>query len=94
MPRYVAFLRAINTPPRWVKMELLRASFTEAGYTNVATYIASGNVIFEASSEPNVGHIEGIVEAACSFYSEVFLRTSADIRSVLERVPWPDHAMR
>lgn len=90
MSRYVAFLRAINTPPRWVKMERLRASFTEAGYANVATYIASGNVIFEASSKPNVDHIESIVEAACGFYSEVFLRNSVEIRSVLERVPWPD----
>ena len=54
MTRYVAFLRSINTPPRHVKMARLRGTFIRLGFENVATYIASGNVIFDTGdpSEP------------------------------------------
>ena len=45
--RSIAFLRAINVGGHTVKMDRLRTLFEELGYANVATYIASGNVIFE-----------------------------------------------
>lgn len=44
-----AFLRAINVGGRVVKMADLKKVFGALGFTNVETYIASGNVIFEAS---------------------------------------------
>src|SRR5688500_16561879 len=47
--RQVALLRAINVGGRSiVKMADVQAAFTKAGCTNVSTYIASGNVIFDA----------------------------------------------
>jgi uncharacterized protein (DUF1697 family) len=51
MPRYVAFLRAINVGGHIVKMERLRAEFEALGFTDVETFIASGNVLFTASSK-------------------------------------------
>jgi len=49
--RYVALLRGINVGGnKLIKMELLAAAFTAAGFRKVKTYIASGNVIFESSS--------------------------------------------
>ena len=50
--RYVALLRAINTPPRHVKMPRLRAVFEDLGFENIATVIASGNVVFD--TEPRL----------------------------------------
>jgi uncharacterized protein (DUF1697 family) len=50
MPRYVAFLRAINVGGRTVTMERLRALFSDIGFSNVETFIASGNVIFDSKS--------------------------------------------
>lgn len=44
--RLVAFLRAINVGGHVVKMDRLRALFEGMGFSNVATFIASGNVIF------------------------------------------------
>ena len=44
MPRFVAFLRAVNVRPRWVKMGELREHLTAAGYADVETHIQSGNV--------------------------------------------------
>ena len=46
--RYVAFLRAVNVGGRRVSMDRLRAAFQELGFEGVSTYIASGNVVFEA----------------------------------------------
>ena len=51
MPRYVAFLRAINVGGHTVKMEDLRRLFETMGFANVETFIASGNVIFESKSK-------------------------------------------
>ena len=44
----VAFLRAVNVGGRSiVKMDALRDAFAAAGCANVATFIASGNIIFD-----------------------------------------------
>jgi uncharacterized protein (DUF1697 family) len=51
---YVALLRGINVGGNnLIRMVALKASFERAGFRNVATYIQSGNVVFE--SEDNDG---------------------------------------
>ncbi len=88
--RYVAFLRAINTGNRRIKMVDLRRVFCDVGFENVATHLASGNVIFDCPSPPLPGDLGQIVEQGVGFHSQVFLRTAGEVRSVLERVPWTD----
>jgi uncharacterized protein (DUF1697 family) len=46
MPRYAAFLRGVS--PINAKMPRLRAAFESAGFADVKTVIASGNVVFTA----------------------------------------------
>jgi uncharacterized protein (DUF1697 family) len=46
MPKYVAFLRAINVGGHTVKMDHLRRLFEALGFTNVETFIASSDVVF------------------------------------------------
>jgi uncharacterized protein (DUF1697 family) len=46
MPRYVAFLRAVG--PMNADMAELRRCFEGAGFTNVKTVRASGNIAFDA----------------------------------------------
>jgi uncharacterized protein (DUF1697 family) len=49
MPSYVAMLRGINVSgSKPIKMEALRASFEALGFTNVRSYVQSGNVVFAA----------------------------------------------
>lgn len=60
MPRSVAFLRAINVGGRVVKMDQLRKIFGTLGVSNVETFIASGNVIFESGRPP--ASLEGLIE--------------------------------
>jgi uncharacterized protein (DUF1697 family) len=51
MPKFIAFLRAINVGGHVVKMDQLRQFFEAMGFANVETFIASGNVIFESKSK-------------------------------------------
>jgi uncharacterized protein (DUF1697 family) len=46
--RYVAFLGGVNVGGHRVTMERVRAEFADLGYTDISTFIASGNVIFTA----------------------------------------------
>jgi uncharacterized protein (DUF1697 family) len=51
MPRFIAFLRAINVGGHNVTMEKLRREFESLGCQKVETFIASGNVIFTSASK-------------------------------------------
>ncbi|HKA17271.1 MAG TPA: DUF1697 domain-containing protein [Blastocatellia bacterium] len=52
MPRYFAFLRAINLGGyHKVKMPYLKKLFESLGFSNVETFIASGNVIYSTPSK-------------------------------------------
>ena len=57
MPSYVAFLRAINLGPnRKFPKEAIRACVESCGFTDVATYINTGNVFLRTSmrSRPRI----------------------------------------
>jgi uncharacterized protein (DUF1697 family) len=63
MSRYVAFLRGINVGGKnSVPMVRLRAVLEELGFADVATYIASGNVILD--SERSAGETGALIEEA------------------------------
>jgi uncharacterized protein (DUF1697 family) len=92
MARYVALLRGINVGGKnAVPMPALRASFEDAGFGNVTTYIQSGNVVFDApSSSPAelTRRIEGIIRKAFAHYdASVVLRTRSQMRSVVDKAP-------
>jgi uncharacterized protein (DUF1697 family) len=52
MTRYVAFLRGVNVGGVNLKMAEVAKAFEDAGFTNVRTVLASGNVLFD--SDENV----------------------------------------
>jgi uncharacterized protein (DUF1697 family) len=90
MTRYAVFLRAINTGRRRLKMADLAAAYREAGYRDVSTYIASGNVVLSSPALPEAPALSKVVVDAFGFESEAFVRTGADLSSVVARNPWPD----
>ncbi|MES3002231.1 MAG: DUF1697 domain-containing protein [Pseudomonadota bacterium] len=61
MPRYVAFLRGVS--PLNAKMPELKACFEAAGFTNVKTVLASGNVVFDSRTAKDAA-LEKKIEAA------------------------------
>jgi uncharacterized protein (DUF1697 family) len=50
MTKFVAFLRGVNVAGVNLKMADVAAAFTEAGFTDVRTILASGNVLLESSA--------------------------------------------
>ena len=85
MPKYVAFLRAINVGGHVVKMDVLKAEFTRLGFSNVETFIASGNVIFESRSKDVRSmeqKIERALEKKLGYEVATFIRTIDDVAAI------------
>jgi len=84
---YVAFLRGINVSgQKIIKMEDLRKSLTEAYFSNVKTYIQSGNIIFDAIDEDSrqlILKIEHVIENSFGFHTDVILRKISEIESLI-----------
>ncbi|HEX4947520.1 MAG TPA: DUF1697 domain-containing protein [Blastocatellia bacterium] len=96
MPRFIAFLRAINVGGHNVKMETLRALFVELGFTNVETFIASGNVIFETNARNSKlleEQIAAHLKASLGYEVATFVRTDAEVQAVANYQPFPAAAI-
>ncbi len=93
MTRYIAFLLAINVGGHTVKMEHLRALFAAMGFTNVETFIASGNVIFDAPTTDTAAlerTIEKELEAALGYRVDTFIRTPAELSAIAAQWPFAE----
>jgi uncharacterized protein (DUF1697 family) len=94
MHTFIAFLRALNVGGRTVKMDRLRAHFTELGLADVATFIASGNVIFRAArmQDSEVAaleqRIEAHLEARLGFRTEAFIRSAPELGCIAAHRPF------
>jgi len=91
MPRYVAFLRAINVGGHTVKMDDLRRQFEKLGFTGVQTFIASGNVIFTSPSTDGKAlerRIEERLEKALGYAVRTFVRSESEVAKVAGYAPF------
>jgi uncharacterized protein (DUF1697 family) len=90
-PRWIAFLRAINVGGHTVKMERLRALFAELEFSNVETFIASGNVIFDAPSvdmQALEKQIEGHLKRSLGYEVATFIRSAAELAAIAGYLPF------
>ncbi len=93
MNRYVAFLRGMNLGRRRIKNPELCVAFEHIGFTNVAAYLASGNVIFDAEEAgPDVvaGSIEDGLRASLGYEVPTFLRSADEVRAIAGYAPFAD----
>lgn len=84
MNRYVAFLRGMNLGGRRITNEALRSHFETLGCEDVATFRASGNVIFARDGRPaqlTSRLEEGLVEAL-GYEVPVFLRSAKELLAI------------
>ena len=91
MSRYVAFLRGMNLGRRRIKNPELCAAFEDIGFTNVAAYLASGNVIFDADvSDPDAvaASIETGLRDSLGYEVPTFLRMSEEVRVIATSRPF------
>lgn len=91
MSRFVAFLRAINVGGHTIKMDHLRQLFQSLGFSNVETFIASGNVVFETTSK-NARVLEKKIEKrlreALGYEVATLIRTDAELADIANYKPF------
>lgn len=95
--RYVAFLRGMNLGNRRITNEELRRHFGEMGFAEVATFRASGNVIFAAPEREGEEDLARRVEAELGerlgYEVPVFLRSGEEVAAVAAREPFGAEAV-
>ena len=91
MPRYFAFLRAINVGGHTVTNDELKKLFAGAGVKGAETFIASGNVSFEGTGKAPAleKKIEAHFEKKLGYEVKTFLRTRAELEEVAATKPFP-----
>ena len=92
MTKHIAFLRAINVSGHTVKMDRLRKIFEEMGLTNIETFIASGNIIFETRSKSMdalAKKIEKGLKNSLGFEVATFIRSDSELAAIANYQPFP-----
>ncbi len=89
--KYVALLRGINVGGNAIiKMVDLKKATERCGFTNVSTYIQSGNLFFE-SADTAVDRVTEILEGCLArdlgYGSRIIVRTHEQLKGVVSSVP-------
>src|SRR5688500_1099201 len=88
MPRHVALLRAINLgAKRKVPMARLRELLTEHGYSDVVTYVQSGNVVLTSRKRPESVErdLRKLLSREFGFDIPVIVRSRDQLAALVER---------
>jgi uncharacterized protein (DUF1697 family) len=90
----VALLRAVNVGGRKLPMAELRTHCAALGWTDVSTYIQSGNVVFDADCDAAAAEaaLETRIRDAYGFEAPAIVRTHAQWRRYAPANPFPDAA--
>jgi uncharacterized protein (DUF1697 family) len=89
--QYLVLLRGINVGGNnIIKMVDLKACFESMGFTDVITYIQSGNVVFRSAENDKAKlttKIESVLSATFSYESRVVTVTHKELKKVVEDAP-------
>ncbi len=92
MTQFISLLRGINVGGnRKIKMADLKAVYEFLGFTNVISYIQSGNVIFNAPTD-NKNELKTIIEQAIEqkfgFEVAVDIKTLDELKQLFQALPF------
>lgn len=92
MTTYVAFLRALNVGGRRLTNEQLCSHVASLGFSDVFTYRASGNVVFDAATPPDEIEVslENGLSAALGYEVPTMVRTLEELGSLIRSVPFSE----
>ena len=89
MARFVALLGGINVGGHRVTMDRLRTEVTALGFTDVATFIASGNVLFTGPARGNhEARIQEHLAEQLGWPVPTFVRTAAEVIAASDLRPF------
>jgi uncharacterized protein (DUF1697 family) len=91
MHRYVVLLRGINVGGNNViKMSALEACLEQAGFTDVSTYIASGNVLVSSKETRRPAltkQLETVLAKGFDYEASVVIRDAKELRRIVDKAP-------
>ncbi|CAG0938147.1 hypothetical protein BROC_00117 [Candidatus Brocadiaceae bacterium] len=91
MNQYLALLRGINVGGKnIIKMADLKASFEEMGFSNVVTYIQSGNVLFLSEEKDKtllITKIEKGLSIRFNFEAKIVVVSRKELAAIIRNVP-------
>lgn len=91
MNQYLVLLRGINVGGKnIIKMADLKASFEEMGFSNVVTYIQSGNVLVQSNDEDKAAlttKIEKGLSKRFNFVAKVVLVSQKELTAIIRSAP-------
>lgn len=90
MPRYLALLGSINIGGNRIKMAELTSALAKAGFADLETVAASGNVILSDDRDPRLLEIqlESAVQQHFGFKSCAMVRTADEVRAAIDENPF------
>lgn len=93
MQRYIALLRGINVGGhKKILMADLRKLIDTLGYTNIRTYIQTGNIIFDSSTKEDNStialNIQDAILDTFGFEVPVMVRTAEEIHAIVKQSPY------
>ena len=93
MSTYIALLRAVNVGGTGkLPMADLRALCEKAGFRDVRTYIASGNVVFSSdlTAPKALVTLESALAKRLGIATQVLIRTADELEAVIAANPFPE----
>lgn len=90
MPRYVVLLRGINVGGNnLIKMSALKACLEQAGFADVSTYIASGNVFLTSDEKAPAltARVEQLLAKTFAYDASVVVRSRAQMQATIAKAP-------
>ena len=91
MHDYISLLRGINVGGRIVKMADLKNCYEAAGFTNIKTFLQSGNVTFMTDIN-NPRTLENVLEEAVTkrfnYMAKIFVISADDLKLILSNYPY------
>jgi len=92
VPTHAAFLKGMNLGKRRLTNEELRGHFEAIGLTDVATFRASGNVVFSApkreAEQALAGRIEGELAELLGYPVATFVRSGPELVEIASAEPF------
>lgn len=88
MKTYIALLRGINVGGNCkVEMPKLKKTFESMGFSDVATYINSGNVIFKSNKEVTSQYIEKVLSKEFGFEIKTLVISGVQLKKIARAIP-------
>lgn len=88
MKRYIALLRGVNISGKnKIVMSELKEAFEKLGFTDVKTYLNSGNVVFSSKREFTADDIEKMINESFGVCTEVCITDDEKLADILKNAP-------